>query len=292
MPLTTAEVDVICDLAYELCGMSLDSSKSYLIESRLSSILKSHACDNYLDLARKAKAVSGRELQAEIVDALTTHETLFFRDNAPFEALKYKVLPELLDARTTGLNKNRIRIWSAACSSGQEPYSIAMTIRELIPDLQNYTITILGTDVSDAVVGKASRGEYASHEIERGLCRDRLEKYFTQTEKGWKVRDELRAMVTFQRFDLHTSYATLGKFDIVMCRNVAIYFTPEGRKNVFNRIADALQKDGTLFVGAAEPLTEFGPRFKPLHHCRAVYYRPNETVTARGTIQMQASSGK
>ncbi len=280
MPVTFEDIEAISDLALDLCGMYLDESKGYLIESRLAEIAKRNACANYVDLANKARALSGLSLKTEIVDALTTNETLFFRDASPFEALKHKVLPELIDARSTGLFKNCLRIWSAACSSGQEPYSIAMTICELIPNYRDFNISILGTDISDAMIAKASYGEYAKHEIERGLSRDRLEKYFTETEKGWKVRDELRAMVTFQRFDLHSSYAVLGKFDIVMCRNVAIYFTPEGRRDVFTRIANALQPDGTLIVGAAESLTELGPRFVPLHHCRAVYYRPNETIKA------------
>ena len=280
MSLTPADIDAACGLVHDLCGIYLDQSKGYLIESRLAELVKRSGCADYVEFARQARAATQVGLQREIIDAITTNETLFFRDASPFEALKHKALPELIDDKAGGIFPRRLRIWSAACSTGQEVYSIAMTLCELIPDLHQWDVQVLGTDISDAVVAQASRGWYAAHEIERGMTRDRLARFFHQEAGGWRVNDELRSLVMFQQKNLLQPLAMTGRYDVVFCRNVAIYFTPEVRRDLFHRIAETLTPPGCLFVGSQESLNDLGPRFKPLQHCRAVFYRPNHHSTA------------
>lgn len=284
MSLTSADVDAICALVHDLCGVYLDQTKSYLIEARLGNLLRRTGCGDYVELARRARSDSERQLTHQVVDAMTTHETLFFRDGSPFEALSHKVLPELIDSKARSLFPRRLRIWSAACSTGQEVYSIAMTLAELLPDLAEWDISILGTDVSDETVHKASRGWYAAHEIERGLPAARRERYFRREGEGWRVSDELRAVARFQRLNLLEPFAALGKFDVVFCRNVAIYFRPEARRDLFLRIAQVMPAEGYLFVGSCETLADLGPRFTPQAHCRSHVYRPNLPTISGATV--------
>lgn len=275
MSLTPQDIDAISGLVMDLCGVYLDASKSYLIEARLKELVQRSGCANYVELAKRAKYGTDPKLARQVVDVMTTHETLFFRDNSPFDALRNKALPEVFDRAETAFPARRVRIWSAACSTGQEPYSIAMTIRDLLPDVNRWDISILATDVSDAAVQTASRGVYQAHEIERGLPPLKLQTYFQREGGNWKVRDEVRAMVAFKRFNLLDPFTALGTFDIIFCRNVAIYFTPEARKSLFLRMADVLHPAGYIFTGSSELLSDLGPRFQPQHHCRAVFYRPN-----------------
>lgn len=279
MQLTSEEVQVFSRLVYDLCGIVLDDSKAYLIENRLSDVAKANDCATFSELYYKARYDGNVLLRTQIVDAITTNETLFFRDTSPFEAMQFKVLPELIDARTRAGGGGRIRIWSAACSTGQEPYSIAMVLRELLGDMPGWDIQILGTDISDTAIRQASRGCYRDFEIRRGMREMMLEKYFDVRPDGWHVRDELRAMVSFRRINLLEPFTSIGPFDIVFCRNVAIYFSPNDRKSLFTRICEAIARDGYLFVGASESLLDVG--LTPQYHCRAVFYQPHRVaVTA------------
>ncbi|MEA2103015.1 MAG: protein-glutamate O-methyltransferase CheR, partial [Thermodesulfobacteriota bacterium] len=203
----------------------------------------------------------------------TTNETLFFRDNSPFEMLQHKVVPDIIDRRESKAGPTKIRIWSAACSTGQEIYSIAITLKELLPDMKGYRISLLGTDISDAAVAQASYGKYNKFEIERGLSMDKLKKYFTPDGNTWKVKDEIRAMASFKKLNLMEPFSGLGKFDIIFCRNVAIYFSLEDRKKLFNKIADMLEPDGFLIIGSTESLTGISDRFAPQRHIRAIFYQ-------------------
>ncbi|MEW4452934.1 protein-glutamate O-methyltransferase CheR [Bremerella sp. JC817] len=278
MPLSMGDIDAVCDLVNDLCGICLDSSKSYLIESRLGQLVEDHGCTSYEDLVRKVRLGADSGLKRKVVDAITTNETLFFRDQYMFEALRHKALPELIDAKEKTAYPTRLRIWSAACSTGQEPYSLAITLSELIPDIHRWDIQILGTDISDKVVAKASRGWYAKHEIERGMSPERLQKYFSPEENGWRIRDEIRSLVSFQRQNLLEPFGMSARYDMVFCRNVAIYFTREVRRDLFHRLAATMIPDGYLFVGAQEFLADVGPNFTPQHHCRGTFYRPNMRV--------------
>lgn len=275
MPLTPTEIDAVCSLINEMCGVYLDESKSYLIESRLAEIVKRNGCANYSDLVRKVRSTFDASLKHQIIDAITTNETLFFRDQSPYEALQHKVLPEMIDGKAKSIFPRRLRFWSAACSTGQEPYSLAMTLSELIPDIHKWDIKILATDVSNAAITRASRGWYASHEIERGMTRELLHRYFRPEAEGWRIRDELRALVAFERKNLLEPLGMSGQFDVVFCRNVAIYFTKEVQRDLFQRIVQTLTPSGCLFVGSQESLMDLGPRFVPHRHCRATFYQPN-----------------
>lgn len=261
------------DLALTLCGMTFDESKGYIIESRMARLLKDHGFSSYPELAHAIPR--SERLSVDFIDAITNNETLFFRDESPFQALQYKVLPELIDARERMPNANRIRIWSAACSTGQEAYSIAMTICELLTDPRDWDIQILGSDLSQAAVAAAQRSCYSDLEIGRGLQPKLRDKYFTKTSDGWLVRDELRAMCRFECRNLFATNSDLGPFDIIFCRNVAIYFDAERRRSLFEGLKRFLAEDGYLFVGAAESLTDLGPSFQAHSHCRARFYRPN-----------------
>ena len=224
----------------------------------------------------KVRYDNDHDLQRKIIDAITTNETLFFRDSTPFDALKFKALPELIDARGRMGTPRTIRVWSAACSTGQEPYSIAMTLCDLIPDIDQWSINIMATDISDAVIEQAVRGRYSAHEIQRGMTDDRLHRYFRRDGSDWVVNDRIRSMVSFMKLNLIEPFPRAEQWDVIFCRNVAIYFQEEVQSSLFNRLADCLLPHGYLFVGASESLNRFGPRFQAQQHCRAVFYQPNQ----------------
>ncbi len=278
MKVTPEDITVIARLVDDLCGVVLDETKGYLIESRLTDVATEAGCKEFSELYHRVRYGSDQALQTKIVDAITTQETLFFRDMSPFEALRNKALPEVIDVKSKSAFPKRLRIWSAACSTGQEPYSIAMTIRELIPDVDTWDINILATDISDTAVKQASLGEYAPHEIQRGMEQAKLDKYFIKQDRTWKVKDELRSMIAFKKINLHKPFVGMGPFDILFCRNVAIYFEKEARRSLFLRLAQTLIPEGYLFVGSSESLLDVAPNFIPQHHCRAVFYQPNIDV--------------
>ncbi len=270
------EIKMISNYIYNISGISIDKTKSYLLETRFGRLVEESGCKNYSEFYHKAKNDPKKILEKKIIDAITTNETLFFRDNGPFELLRHKILPELIDKRSSATPKSAaipIRIWSAACSTGQEIYSIAIVLKELLGNLQKYRLTMLGTDLSDAAVAQASFGKYNKFEIERGLPGAKLQKYFTARSGSWIVKDELRSMATFKQFNLMKPFIGMGKFDIIFCRNVAIYFTLPDRKKLFNKIADVLEPDGYLLIGSTESLMGVCPRFIPKRHLKSVFYQ-------------------
>jgi len=274
--LSPEEFSLISKYVYDISGISLEQSKTYLIETRIGPLLAEFGCASFKDLYQKAKTDTKKSVERKIIDAISTNETLFFRDTGPFDVLQHKVIPDLIDrrtARSSGILPTPIRIWSAASSTGQELYSIAIVLKELLPDMKKYNIRLFGTDISDAAVAKASYGKYNKFEIERGLSPEKLRKYFTLDGNSWKVKDEIRAMASFRKLNLMLPFAGLGKFDIVFCRNVAIYFTMEDRKKLFDKIAGVLEKDGYLIIGSTESLTGICPRFAPQRHVRSIYYQ-------------------
>ena len=276
LKITAEELQIISQYIHGISGIYLDQSKSYLFETRLSSIAEELGCASYRELYNKAKIDPAKKIERQIIDAISTNETLFFRDSGPFELLRHKILPEIIDLRTprSPRLKTNVKIWSAASSTGQELYSVAMTIRELIgTQLDNFTFKLLGTDISDGAIKQASYGKYNKFEIERGLPRQTLQKHFTLFGDSWKVKDELRSMVNFRKLNLMLPFAGLGKFDIILCRNVAIYFTLDDRKKLFNKIADSLTDDGYLIIGSTESLTGICPRFVPKRHLRSIFYQ-------------------
>ena len=270
------EIKPLAQYVYSLSGISLDEKKAYLFESRFGPMLDDLGLGSYIDLITKARNDLSRKLEQKIIDAITTNETLFFRDTSPFEVLQHKILPDLIDSRTarsTGALPVRLKIWSAACSTGQEVYSIAIVLKELLSGNPRYNISLMGTDLSDAAIAQASYGQYNRFEIERGLPGDKLRKYFEVNGTSWKIRDEIRSMATFRKLNLMQPFNHLGKFDIIFCRNVAIYFTVEDRKNLFERLADMLEPDGCLIIGSTESLTGVCDRFEAKRHIRSIYYQ-------------------
>jgi chemotaxis protein methyltransferase CheR len=275
LKITSEEIKLITKYIYDISGIYLDESKKYLLETRLNAIAEEQGCSSYHEFYNKAKADATKAIERKILDSISTNETLFFRDTGPFQLLQHKILPELIDARApkSPMLKTNLKIWSAASSTGQELYSVAIVLQELLKDLSKYSIKLMGTDISDAAVAQASAGKYNKFEIERGLARDKLAKYFKPMGQTWKVDDHLRAMVNFRKFNLMTPFTGLGKFDIILCRNVAIYFTMEDRKKLFNKIADVLEPDGYLIIGSTESLTGVCPRFIPKRHLRSIFYQ-------------------
>ncbi len=271
MHVTREDIQFVAELVDQLCGVMLDETKGYLVESRLGQLAGEHGCASYRELCLRARTTGDRILQQKIIDAITTQETLFFRDSSPFDALQNKILPDLIDASARSGAARRLRFWSAACSTGQEPYSLAMVLRETIPNFASWNLSILATDISDAAIAQASRGWYAAHEIDRGMRASLLPKYFKSCQGGWQIKDEIRGMVSFQRRNLLQPFTEVGTFDVIFCRNVAIYFDAPRRRDLFLRLADQLAPCGALFVGSSESLMDFGPRFAPRNHCRAVF---------------------
>jgi len=261
---------------YDISGISLEPAKSYLIESRLGPLLKEYACRTFRDLYQKSRMDGTKTIEKRIVDQITTNETFFFRDNAPFEMLKYKLLPDIVDRKTQKAFSNSpvvLRIWSAGCSTGQEVYSIAIALKEILVDLNKYNLTVLGTDISGMAIVRASQGTYRQLEMDRGLTSERMEQYFVREGEAWRIKDEIRAMATFKKMNLMQPFAGLGKFDIIFCRNVAIYFTMDDRKKLFRHIEDVLAADGGLIIGSTESLTGIAPQFEPKRYLRSVFYQ-------------------
>ena len=278
MSVSLEELRAFSQYVHKLTGITLDDSKGYLVESRLSGMLAETGAGTFSELLFKIKGDMTRKLERKLIDQITTGETLFFRDQAPFELLAHKILPDLIDKRTAAQRVPGpipIRIWSAACSNGQEVYSITMILKELLgASTGRFQIRILGTDISDQAVATASRGIYNRVEIERGLPAEKLRRYFTPERDGaYKISDELRAMATFRTLNLMNDFASVGRFDIVLCRNVAIYFNDADRTSVFNRMGRVMEPDGYLLIGSTESITGLCPQYVSHRYLRSVYYQ-------------------
>jgi len=262
----------LAEYIYGLCSVTLDHSKAYLMEGRLGRLVEETGCASFSALILRARSESSRSIERRIVDAITTNETLFFRDTSPFDLLRHKIVPELIDRRARS-GASQIRIWSAACSTGQEIYSIAILLKELLGDPDRYGVRLVGTDISDHAVARASRGLYNATEVGRGLGDPLREKYFARTPEGWQIRDEIRAMASFKRMNLMGDLSTLGKFDVVFCRNVAIYFNEPDKVSLFRKIERMLTPQGCLVIGAMESLSGLCPQFVSKRHLHSVYYQ-------------------
>ncbi len=273
MTSSTDDFALLCRLVSDLCGMNLDESKQYFLESRLAELASNNDVESHIDLVRQA-AYADSELRDSLIDAITVKETQFFRDGATFAAFQKYVVPELVDQKARCWHMRQLRIWSAACSTGQEPYSIAIALRETLPDPDAWSISIYATDISRSAIHQAQRGWYTAHEIARGLPQPIRDRYFVPSGDGWKVIDQLRQMITFVRSNLLDTFPVKGPFDVIFCRNVAIYFKPEQRRDLFLRLADAMPRHGYLIVGSTESLSDLGPRFKT-RHAGAAIYQPN-----------------
>jgi chemotaxis protein methyltransferase CheR len=271
------EYKAMADYIYSLCAITLDQTKGYLIESRLSHLVEELGCRSFRDLMARAKAETNGAIKRRIIDGITTNETSFFRDSAPFDLLRYKLIPELVDRRKASGGNAPIRIWSAACSTGQEIYSVAMVLKEVLGDPYRHGVRLVGTDISDEAVSKASKGIFTPVEISRGLSDSLRGRYFRQVAGGWQIADELRALTSFKHRNLMMDLSDLGKFDVVLCRNVAIYFNGPDKIALFGRLERALDRDGALVIGAMESLSGICPQFESKRYQRAVFYQVKGT---------------
>jgi len=271
---TPEEFRIFAQYILEISGISLSVGKEYLLETRLNPLLAKYGCSSYGELLRKAKLDFKKEIENHIIDAISTNETYFFRDKSPFQLLQHKIFPDLIDKRSTKcIGKPTIRLWSAANSTGQEIYSIAMTLLEMGVSPKDYNIKLFGTDISDAAIAQASYGTYNKFEVARGLDSSRLNKYFAPIDDRYKIKDELRAMAQFKKMNLMKPFMGLGKFDIVLCRNVMIYFTTEDRRKIYANIAKVLEPDGYLLIGSTESLVNDTDLFASNKYLNSVFYQ-------------------
>jgi len=261
------DFDYISGVLKERSGLTLTADKGYLLESRLTPLARQNGLDSLDALIQKVRISRDEALLKDITEAMTTNESFFFRDNTPFDLFKNYVMPAMQKARAT----KRLRIWCAAASSGQEPYSLAMLFREAWPQWKDWRIEIIGTDLSNEVLAKAKAGRYSQFEVQRGLPIQMLIKYFDQEGDAWQLKDDIRNMVSFRPFNLLSSFAMLGSFDIIYCRNVLIYFDQPTKKEVLERMRKTLANDGTLFLGAAETVLGITDTFKPVRGQRGMY---------------------
>lgn len=273
--ITPEEILLLSKYVFDISGIKLDPQKGYLLESRFQPLISEFHCNSFRELYEKARSDRTGAVMNRMIDAITTNETYFFRDSKPFDLLSNKIIPDLIDRRRKegGNRRIPIKIWSAACSTGQEIYSIGITLFELLKNLDAYNISILGTDISDDVVTKASYGMYNRFEVERGLPPHFLNKYFTKAANGWRIKDMIRSLARFEKRDLTKPFNDLGRFDIIFCRNVAIYFDHREKINLFKKIAQLLTPGGSLIVGASESLSGIADDFVARHYLKSMYYQ-------------------
>jgi chemotaxis protein methyltransferase CheR len=262
------DYDFIRKLLRERSGLVLSADKQYLVESRLLPVVRKTGHANLNSLIAALRQAQHTPLAATVVEAMTTNESLFFRDKVPFENFRNLVMPAMVAARG---RERHLRIWCAAAATGQEPYSLAMAINEMGSALAGWRIDILATDISTDALEKAKRGLYTQFEVQRGLPIQMLIKYFTQVGDLWQISEQMRGAITYRHFNLLHDYRMLGTFDVIFCRNVLIYFDQETKIDVLNRLSRSLSHDGYLLLGAAETVVGLSPLFRPLPDHRGVY---------------------
>jgi chemotaxis protein methyltransferase CheR len=249
-------------------GLALTPDKAYLVSSRLLPVAQQYSFKSVDELVLKLTASAPPRLKQDVIEAMTTNETSFFRDTTPFDNFKTHVLTELLERRKS---RRSIRILCAAASSGQEPYSLAMIMAEQNIRLAGWNTEILGVDLDAKILKRAEEATYSQFEVQRGLPVQLLMKYFEQNQQMWRLKPQIRSMVKFRQSNLLESLSSLGKFDVIFCRNVLIYFDTATKKNVLDRLADQLASDGFLFLGGAETVLDITSRFAPSPGHRGVY---------------------
>jgi chemotaxis protein methyltransferase CheR len=247
-PVTPPDYEYLRKLLRDQSGLDLSEDKQYLIESRLLPLSRKSGLSGIGELVQKMKGGSA-SITSQVVEAMTTNETFFFRDKVPFDHFRVSIMPEILQARAS---RKSIRIWYAAGSTGQEPYSLAMCLKEMGSAIAGWRVEILATDLSQEVIEKSKAGLYSQFEVQRGLPIQMLVKYFKQVGEFWQVNPDIRAMIAHRQLNLLHDFSHLGVFDVIFCRNVLIYFDQDTKINIFNRLARASEPDGFLALGAAE----------------------------------------
>jgi len=277
---TPPDYEYLRKLLKDHSGLDLSADKQYLIESRLLPLSRKCDLPGISELVQKMKGGSA-SLIAQVVEAMTTNETFFFRDKVPFDHFRDSIMPEIMKARA---NRKSIRIWCAAGSTGQEPYSLAMSVKEMGAALAGWRVEIIATDLSQEVLEKSKAGIYSQFEVQRGLPIQLLVKHFKQSGEFWQLSSEIRAMVQHRQLNLLHDFSQLGVFDVIFCRNVLIYFDQDTKINIFGRLAKVMEPDGFLVLGAAETVVGLTDVFKPFPDKRGLY-RPSG-VRAANAIAM------
>ncbi len=268
--LTATEFATIAEIIQKRSGLMLTMDKIYLLETRLTPFARRRGMTDYKLLVRDVLANPNDAIVTEIIEAMMTSETYFFRDKTPFSSLDEDFLPKF---RKQNVADKKLRIWCAACSTGQEPYSLAMMFKEKAAEWHGWSIEILATDISELPLARARAGVYTQFEIQRGLPINLLMKYFTQVEENWQISPEIISTIKFKKFNLLDSMSSLGCFDVIMCRNVLIYFNQAGKIKVLEALERQLSRNGTLVLGASEAIFGLLPTLQPSPDLRGFYMR-------------------
>jgi chemotaxis protein methyltransferase CheR len=281
---TPPDYEYLRKLLKDHSGLDLSADKQYLIESRLMPLARKCGLSSIPDLVMK---IRGGAYIPQVVEAMTTNETFFFRDKVPFDHFRDTIMPDVLKARAA---RRSVRIWCAAGSTGQEPYSLAMSLKEMGAALAGWRVDIVATDLSQEVLEKSKAGIYSQFEVQRGLPIQMLVKYFKQSGELWQINPELRSMVQHRQLNLLHDFGQLGTFDVIFCRNVLIYFDQDTKINVLNRLARSMEADGFLVLGAAETVVGLTDSFRPVPERRGLY-RPNAARGPAAAVPRVAVAG-
>jgi chemotaxis protein methyltransferase CheR len=282
MPLFPHSFDYLRSLVLQRSAIVVGQDKLYLAEARLGAVARERGFVDSEAVVEAVRSGADRDLARIVVEAMTTNETSFFRDKHPFAALRSVLLPELMRARAS---ERRLRIWSAACSSGQEAYSVAMLIRDHFPTLTSWDLRLLATDLSEEMLDRARAGRFTAMEVSRGLSADHLARHFTQTGNGWTVNENIRRMVEFRPANLIDPLPTPGAYDLILLRNVLIYFDPAMKKTILGRMSRNLRPDGYLMLGTAETTLNLDESFESIHSGGATYFRPAQRSLVTGSAR-------
>lgn len=272
------DFEMLSTLLKQRSGLVLTKDKAYLLETRLMPVARKHGMADLDQLCSAVRLRKDAKVISDITEAMTTNESLFFRDTKPFDQFRNVLLPQLMINRAA---QKKIRIWSAACSSGQEPYSLAMILKEDQAKLQGWRFEIVATDISEEMLAKARAGIYTQFEVQRGLPIQMLVKYFKQNGDKWHIDAGLRSMIDYRPFNLLEHPRALGQFDVVFCRNVLIYFDQPTKAKVLGNISDVLAKDGVLYLGGAETVLGVTDKFKPVPNLRGMYQHSDGTPAVK-----------
>jgi chemotaxis protein methyltransferase CheR len=270
MGITASDFDYVCRVVRDGAAISMETGKEYLVEMRMAGLARRLKMGSATEVIEKLRSNSDPKIRGLVIEAMTTNETSFFRDSHPFEALRKLILPELIKGRSAD---RRLSIWCAACSSGQEPYSIAMLVRDHFPELLNWQFKILATDLSEAILAQARSGRFSQLEVNRGLPAPLLVKHFRADGSEWVIQEPIRKMIDFQILNLIDPWPSMPPMDLVFIRNVMIYFPQETKKMILGRISRVLRPTGFLFLGAAETTLNLDNSYERVPFDKTVCYR-------------------
>ncbi len=268
--MTESDFALVAKLLRERSAIALEPGKEYLVDSRLTPVARRHGLGSVTEFIERLRTAGTNELANEVIEAMVTTETSFFRDIHPFETLRKTVLPELIKARQA---EKRLNIWCAASSSGQEPYTIAIMLREYFPELASWKVTFQATDISQDMITRCRAGEYSQVEVNRGLPVALLMKNFRQDGARWQIREDLRTMIDFQRLNLAATWPPMPVFDLILLRNVMIYFEVDTKKSILMRMSRLLRSDGYLILGGAETTLNLDDSYERVASLKAGFYR-------------------